>query len=1236
MHQVQRSSLHSAVTARRNGPAFAALAVAIALGLGANAHAATFTVLNNTDADPGSLRAAIDAANLAPGADEIVFDAAVTGQIALASHITILDHLRIAGPGLTVLALDGGENNRIFRIEPSDGIGAPTTLAVTIEGLTLQNGFSGSDGGCIDAEDTALEVVDSLITGCRAGEGSGGGISLSGYVNYGGDYRSSARGPRDGKGQLPPEPGQASLILRNTRVENNSAWRSGGGVSALIVPGANAPDGFQMLDESSVTGNNTGSGPGGGVEVYGYDPFGIEVRDSTISGNTADSNLGGGLVVYQENNAGSSLVIADSTISNNRLNLSYSGPFVRGGGGVSLLTGANVQISGSTLEGNIVAESTKANAKGSSAPDLGGAILLQPSDALPSFDLSDSRIAGNGAPYGGGVALTSMSEYGPPGKAQKVGYWRANARARAAGTSAGKGAPAFQWRIEDSVFESNAAAGASAILSFAVPAIPSQPPPKGDVVLPTIVFERITLQDNTASGDGLTLNEGALVTLSLGISTQLINSTVSGNSGGGVVMVRPFDEAGESLLIDNSTIVGNIGRGVGQMQPTPPPERWAPLLAAAGKARSGEKAYPAQTFPIAIRNSIVQGNTDLITGDPTDIVGDLTEIHLLHSLIGMAEADLTGYDNGGGNLFAADPLLGPLANNGGSTPTHLPLFGSPAIDAGDPDFAVPPATDQRDLPRIAGVALDMGAVETVPPVPGTLQFDPASATVNETDGTVTLTVTRTDGDDGEVGVSFASADGSATTGLDFTAVTDTLTWADGDSAAKTIDVPILDDAEVEVDETFDVTLSAPTGNATLGSAITATVTIVSEDLPPDPVPGTLQFDPTSATVNETAGTVTLTVTRVGGDDGEVGVSFATAEGTASGGADFTTGAGTLTWTDGDSAAKTIDVPILDDDEVETDETFDVALSAPTGDATLGSADTATVTIVSDDLPPDPVPGVLGFDPIGYVVDEGAGSATLTVTRTGGSDGAVSVDFSSIDAGATAGSDYSAVDGTLSWEDGDTAPKTLSVPIIDDSEDEEDEDLNVTLSNPTGDATLGSDGASVTIGDNDEAPPPGIVQFDNADDDGVLRLRIREDGSIAPPAKGLLTLRVVRMAGSEGPASVAFTTVDGTATAPSDFVAQSGELNWADGEDGDKTIVLDIVEDDDTVEPDESFSVVLSDAQGAGLGGNLQAQIVIIANGAVEPPPAALPAVIPANDWRGRIALFGGLLIAAWVALRKRF
>src|SRR6185503_11373725 len=95
----------------------------------------------------------------------------------------------------------------------------------------------------------------------------------------------------------------------------------------------------------------------------------------------------------------------------------------------------------------------------------------------------------------------------------------------------------------------------------------------------------------------------------------------------------------------------------------------------------------------------------------------------------------------------------------------------------------------------------------------------------------------------------------------------------------------------------------------------------------------------------------------------------------------------------------------------------------------------------------PSPGTVQFSAASYNVGEAGGSATITVTRVNGSDGAVSVDYATSNGTATAGSDYTAASGTLNFANGETS-KTFSVPVTDDVLDEPDETVNLTLSNPT--------------------------------------------------------------------------------------------------------------------------------------------------------------------------------------------
>lgn len=117
-------------------------------------------------------------------------------------------------------------------------------------------------------------------------------------------------------------------------------------------------------------------------------------------------------------------------------------------------------------------------------------------------------------------------------------------------------------------------------------------------------------------------------------------------------------------------------------------------------------------------------------------------------------------------------------------------------------------------------------------------------------------------------------------------------------------------------------------------------------------PGTVQFASGAYSVSETGGSVRVYVTRTGGSDGAASVSYATENGTAIAGSDYTAASGTLNWTNGDSAQKYFDVTILNDASYEGNETFNARLSNATG-ATLGSPTLTTVTIVDDDpAPPD--------------------------------------------------------------------------------------------------------------------------------------------------------------------------------------------------------------------------------------------------------------------------------------------
>ncbi|HET9769195.1 MAG TPA: Calx-beta domain-containing protein [Thermoanaerobaculia bacterium] len=120
------------------------------------------------------------------------------------------------------------------------------------------------------------------------------------------------------------------------------------------------------------------------------------------------------------------------------------------------------------------------------------------------------------------------------------------------------------------------------------------------------------------------------------------------------------------------------------------------------------------------------------------------------------------------------------------------------------------------------------------------------------------------------------------------------------------------------------------------------------------------------------------------------------------------------------------------------------------------------------------PGTLSIDPGAYTVDENGAEIALTVTRTGGADGKVSVKIATGTGSASKGKDFLSRNSTLTWNDGDHAPQTFTISIKQDTLIEPDESFAVTLSKVKGGATIGTGGASVTIHDDDGCPGSALL------------------------------------------------------------------------------------------------------------------------------------------------------------------
>lgn len=324
-------------------------------------------------------------------------------------------------------------------------------------------------------------------------------------------------------------------------------------------------------------------------------------------------------------------------------------------------------------------------------------------------------------------------------------------------------------------------------------------------------------------------------------------------------------------------------------------------------------------------------------------------------------------------------------------------------------------------------------------VPTQLQFANLNYTVNESEGSIVVTVNRTGGLGGEVSVAYATANGTATAGNQYTAVNGTLFFLSNDPLPKTFSIPILHTANIGGSSTFLVNLSDSTNGATLGTPSTTTVSIIDDDTG-------LKFSSPTATVNEAEGTVTLTVTRPSAV-GTASVNYATANGSAIAGVNYVAKSGTVNFAAGE-VSKPITITLIGDNVVTGSLTFSVVLSNPVG-ALIEPPGTVVVTMTDADAP-----GVLAFTTSTVVVQPGATSATLTVKRTAGKGGTVTVNYGTGGGTAVPGTDYTTTAGVLTLGPGETS-KTISVPILNPGASAVSSNFVVTLSSPGGGATLGS-------------------------------------------------------------------------------------------------------------------------------------------------------------------------------------
>ena len=233
--------------------------------------------------------------------------------------------------------------------------------------------------------------------------------------------------------------------------------------------------------------------------------------------------------------------------------------------------------------------------------------------------------------------------------------------------------------------------------------------------------------------------------------------------------------------------------------------------------------------------------------------------------------------------------------------------------------------------------------ETRAVTPSTLTLSTANLTVAQTAGSLTISVARSGGVDGDISVRYTTVDGTARAGTDYTARSGMLSWSAGDSSARSISVPISNALPFIGSRSFGLRLLNASNAVILGTPSSTNISITGSAVAA--TPATLALSAASYTVSQAAGTVTLTVRRSASSTAAVSLRYATVNGSATSGRDFRAASGTLSWAKGDMSDKRITLTIVKQKPFSGSRSFSLKLSSPSIGANLGTPSAATVTML---------------------------------------------------------------------------------------------------------------------------------------------------------------------------------------------------------------------------------------------------------------------------------------------------
>lgn len=429
--------------------------------------------------------------------------------------------------------------------------------------------------------------------------------------------------------------------------------------------------------------------------------------------------------------------------------------------------------------------------------------------------------------------------------------------------------------------------------------------------------------------------------------------------------------------------------------------------------------------------------------------------------------------------------------------------------------------------------------------PGALEFDAAEYFVGESGTNATLTIRRRGGTTGEASVTLATADATGVNGKNYIGTTTNLVFPPGETMEVVV-IPVMRDYEITSDLKVVVTLADPQpqpGGPVLGNQPSATLFIVNED-------SAINFSAANYLRNENAPekSATITLVRSGSVEGTSTVDFlTTTNGTAGIGTNYWPVNRRVTFLPGESNA-VVQVPLVYDPTSPGNLTVTMELTNAVN-ALLFSPSSAILTI----LDVDKMPGQFVLSQTNYVVSESAGTALITVVRTNGRSGTVTVNYNTLPGTAQPGVKYIGTNGVLVFGENELV-KSFAVPLIQNTLVDGHLNFTVALSNPTGGSSFaGPSSSMVTIMDDD------------------LGVGFASPVFLAAENSGSATLTLTRI-GTNGVTTVQYYTTNSTAVAGTNYVAESGSITFTDGESL-KLMSIDLLHDP-RVSGDLSFNVVL--------------------------------------------------------------